>query len=331
MKSTGLKEIGVLDSLRGFAACSVMVFHFVCTTTGYFTTDFVQTFFGYFRSGVHMFFVISGFILPWSMHRGGYTLSTFFRFFIKRLTRLEPPYIVSVIAAVVLLFLRSKLMNGSAPEIDGGRVAAHFFYLIPFFEEYSWLNEVYWSLAVEFQYYIFIALIFPVLMSGNFLIRIIIYSFCLAGPWLSGEAFLPALLPFFLMGITLFLHQQGIIAITEFVIILIACASVGVLKSTGAAAVFSLAGVFIINTWPTRKPRLLSQLGKMSYSIYLFHPIIGATLINVLSHRYTESYQKPLVILAGVSVTLIGSAIMYYLVERPSKGLAASIKYKSSK
>ena len=327
MKSQTLKEIGVLDSLRGFAACSVMVFHYVCTTTGYFTSDLVQSTFDVFRSGVHLFFVISGFILPWSMLRGGYTITKFFKFFLKRLCRLEPPYIVSVLTAIVLLFLRSRMIDHATPNLDAGRVAAHFFYLVPFFEKSTWLNEVYWSLAVEFQYYIFIALLFPLLMSKNVLIRIGLYLLCMAGPWLTGEAFLPALLPFFLMGITLFLNQEGIISKKEFLVVLLCCAIVGGLKSTVAASVFSLAGVLIINNWPDFKPILFSKLGKMSYSIYLFHPLIGGSLVNILSHRYTEPYQKVLVIVAGVMATLLSSAIVYYFVERPSKRLASSIKY----
>lgn len=331
MKSTGLKEIGVLDSLRGFAACSVMVFHFVCTTVGYFPSPWIQKNFDYARSGVQLFFVISGFILPWAMYRGGYTLDKFFKFFLKRLSRLEPPYIVSVFTALALLWIRSRVMGESLPTIEGGRVAAHFFYLIPFFDDYAWLNRVYWTLAVEFQYYIFIALLFPLLVSGRWISRLGIYLLCLAGPWLSFEDFLPFSLPFFLMGISLFLYMEDKIGIKEFISVLTACIIAVLMTNTTAATIYSLAGVFIIYNWPAKKPKFLTSLGKMSYSIYLFHTLIGATVVNVLSHKYTEPYQKILVVFAGIAVSLISAAIMYYLVERPSKRLAASIKYKSSK
>ena len=327
MKSQTLKEIGVLDSLRGFAACSVMIFHYVCTTTGYFTTPFVQTTFDYLRSGVQLFFVISGFILPWSMYRAGYTINNFFKFFLKRLSRLEPPYVVSLFAAIALLYLRNRLLGGATPEIEPVRVAEHFFYLIPFFEQYTWLNEVYWTLAVEFQYYIFIALLFPLFTSSQAYPRVLLYVICLIGPYMTSEDFLPFSLPFFLMGIVLFLRQEGLITMKEFISVFLACAIVSFLNHTAAAAIYSICGVLIIYFWPQKKPAIFSALGKMSYSIYLFHPIFGATLINVLSHRYREDYQKVLVVSAGVIVTLLGSWIMYRLVERPSKRLASSIKY----
>ena len=43
--------------------------------------------------GVDVFFVISGFIVPYAMLRAGYTLSAWPTFILKRLIRVEPPYL----------------------------------------------------------------------------------------------------------------------------------------------------------------------------------------------------------------------------------------------
>lgn len=52
-------------------------------------------------TGVYISFVISGFIIPYSLHRGGYTLRNFGRFLIKRGIRLYPPYLISIPVTVL--------------------------------------------------------------------------------------------------------------------------------------------------------------------------------------------------------------------------------------
>src|ERR1035441_2897196 len=43
--------------------------------------------------GVEIFFVISGFIIPYSLYKAGYRVSDFTRFLLKRIARLDPPYL----------------------------------------------------------------------------------------------------------------------------------------------------------------------------------------------------------------------------------------------
>jgi peptidoglycan/LPS O-acetylase OafA/YrhL len=43
-----------------------------------------------------MFFVLSGFIIPYSMARASYTVADFPRFVLKRVTRIDPPYLVAI-------------------------------------------------------------------------------------------------------------------------------------------------------------------------------------------------------------------------------------------
>jgi len=100
MASKSKNNIVVLDSLRAFAALSVCLFHFVCTTTGYITTDWILNLFDIGKYGVQLFFVISGFVIPWSMYAAGFQLKNLFSFLFKRLARLEPPYVFSVLIAL---------------------------------------------------------------------------------------------------------------------------------------------------------------------------------------------------------------------------------------
>jgi peptidoglycan/LPS O-acetylase OafA/YrhL len=155
LKEIKTYNIVILDSLRAFAAISVCLFHFVCTTTGYIKGEWILELFSIGKYGVQMFFVISGFVIPWAMFNARFEFKNFFTFLFKRLARLEPPYIFSVFLVLIILFLREYLLglNTDHIHVSVKQVLLHFGYLIPFFEEYKWLNQVYWTLAIEFQYY----------------------------------------------------------------------------------------------------------------------------------------------------------------------------------
>ena len=61
------QRIGVINALRAFAAGFVAWGHFVAGQGKYLG---LSGKYGYL--GVHIFFVISGFVIPWSLYRSGY-------------------------------------------------------------------------------------------------------------------------------------------------------------------------------------------------------------------------------------------------------------------
>lgn len=107
--------------------------------------------------GVPVFFVISGFVIPYAMYNAGYSLSHFGRFLAKRLIRLDPPYLASILLILLVGILPTFVPGfaGQRPSFPTAQVLAHLGYLNTFLG-YQWLNPVYWSLAIEFQYYLLI-------------------------------------------------------------------------------------------------------------------------------------------------------------------------------
>jgi peptidoglycan/LPS O-acetylase OafA/YrhL len=69
----------------------------------------------------------------------------------------------------------------------------------------------------------------------------------------------------------------------------------------------------------------LNIIGNMSYSIYLMHSLSGTALINYLSHTVDNTFMKLLVVVLGVTFTLITSYIFYRLVEKPSHKISLKI------
>lgn len=322
-------HIHVLDTLRAFAALSVCLYHFVCKTTDYIHSEWLLSFFDVGKSGVQLFFVISGFVIPWSMYQAGYKLKNFFLFFLKRITRLEPPYIFSIMLALAVLYFREKLLGRTNDHmnVSAQQVLLHFGYLIPFFEDYQWLNQVYWTLAIEFQYYLFIALLFVPLVKSGRIQRFVIYSIVIALSFLASSSFLLYWLLLFLLGILLFLYKAELISASEYYIVTVVVLFFSLMRYPIVSVVYSVIPLVLVLKWQGLVIPVLHTVGKFSYSVYLVHPLVGASLINLLSHHFTAPFEKFLVICSGIILTLAFSWITYRLIEKPSRNLSASIKY----
>ena len=136
---------------------AVCFFHFTTGQQHFLDVSLLRSAGTYGWVGVQAFFVISGFIVPYSMARANYALARWPRFMAKRLIRLEPPYLVSI--AVVMLL---ALLSSVTPGLKARRSIGSFPRSPPILAIFNgwidrpWLNPVYWSLAIEFQFYLLV-------------------------------------------------------------------------------------------------------------------------------------------------------------------------------
>lgn len=137
--------------------------------------------------GVFLFFAISGFIL--SLPFGNAFLNNkkqpaYTSYLKRRLTRLEPPFIIWMTFFAVVLYFQSRPSFG---DIVGNYMASIFYCHNLIYNSYSVINPVAWSLEVEFQFY----LLAPFLAFGYFSIknerlrRLIIISIIILTPILQ--------------------------------------------------------------------------------------------------------------------------------------------------
>jgi peptidoglycan/LPS O-acetylase OafA/YrhL len=104
--------------------------------------------------GVYLFFAISGFILPlpFAVKRlADKPMGSLKVYFMRRLTRLEPPYIL----VLVLLAVSALVLH----KMSGHETLGYFFTGITYsstlvYKHFNQLNPVIWSLEVEIQFYI---------------------------------------------------------------------------------------------------------------------------------------------------------------------------------
>ncbi len=105
-------------------------------------------------AGVYLFYAISGFILPlpFAIKRlSGKPMGSLKVYFMRRLTRLEPPYILMMLLLAIIALVLHKMTNGQA--------WGYFFTGITYsstlhYSHFNQLNPVIWSLEVEIQFYI---------------------------------------------------------------------------------------------------------------------------------------------------------------------------------
>ncbi len=321
-------NLPVIQGLRGIAALAVAWFHLSAVVQGFnFGIMSRSGYYGYL--GVDVFFVISGFILPYTMYRAGYSVRNFWGFMAKRLIRVEPPYLLSIALTISLWAASQGLpsFKGGPVQVSWTQLALHLGYLIPYFPKYHWLNVVYWTLAVELQYYVVLSLTFPFLISRNPAIRIpACLLFAGSSLFIQNNGFLPQLAPIFLVGIAGMLRMSGLASWLEFAGVVLIAAGLGY-KSTSQyevlAALAALTCIMLVKSVPA--PLLL--IGDLSYSLYLLHEIIGRRVIHLASRFCPPRFAEGLPVLA-LLVSIGAAFLLYRGLELPAKRLAGKIRYK---
>jgi peptidoglycan/LPS O-acetylase OafA/YrhL len=295
--------------------------------------------------GVELFFVISGFILglPFA---GRYLKNappvSLRKYYVRRLTRLEPPYFVTVL----LLFVLALWVQGKSGPALSPHLAASLFYLHNLiYGSPSPAIGVAWSLEIEVQFYVlvpFLALLFAI--KDRSLRRLFLVALTLA--ILSAQSlFLPqsgrlslsilAYLQFFLIGFLLadlFLSDWreapqtnsywDVVSIAGWPLLFVALRREALTHWLFPFLVFLLYCAAFRGSWSHRlfSNPFLTVIGGMCYSIYLIHyEVISA--IGRLTKGIAESWPYWAYFL--VQLGLVGTSILlvcglyFVLLEKP--------------
>ena len=183
----------VLDALRGFAAVAVALVHF---TIGM-NSSWFQRVCHWGWLGVDVFFVISGFVIPLALARARYCFpSGYLPFLAKRLVRLHPPYLAVVILLIGVSALHTPSTFRGITEI----FISHALLLNGFLEK-PWLSGIFWSLAIEMQFYLFVGIAAPLLLRNRIQASLMILIFLSIAFLPVPKTFLFPHLPLFCFGI----------------------------------------------------------------------------------------------------------------------------------
>lgn len=325
-------HVASLDLLRAAASLAVCWFRFAGREDNFLPDGFFKSTSQYFWLGVEAFFVVSGFVIPWALSRGNYQLPDYGRFLLKRIVRLDPPYILSIAIVLALAFAAtlSPLYGGKPFLIDWTQLALHLGYLNVFFPDKPWLNSVYSTLAIEFEYYLLVGLLYPLLVHSSTKVRrTTLALFVLSCIPITSDKHLPHYAPLFALGIVAFQLRTNLIGQREASISTVTIALVGVTASNPLFMTVGLGSLAVI-LWVRTCPRIVEFFGRISYSVYLLHIPIGSRVIN-LSMKWSQTFAtKLLVIFAAYAATIVAAYIFYQLIEKPSTRWSKRFRYKKN-
>ena len=336
-----------LDFLRGAASLAVCWFHL--TRFHYNSPDarvyaLVRQTGDYGWLGVEVFFVISGFVIPYSLHRAGYRIRDFFTYLARRIVRLDPPYLAAIAVILALAYVAS-LKSGrpvlvEAQPVGMARVLLHLGYLNIFFTRYEWLNPSFWTLAIEIQYYVMMGLLFPLVVARSQAIRLATMGgltaisvayvpalFTIEPPW---AALIPSFLSLFVLGILTFQFRAGLIRIAEYVPAMIVVAATSFAALGRAPSLAGLAAVAVILAYRGRPSTVSAFFAKISYSLYLLHWPIGHYTLSVVGMKYLKAESdaaRIAMLLISLAVCLASAYGLYVLVERPAHDWSKRFRY----
>lgn len=352
-KTTGGRFIPAIDGLRFVAIAMVLLVHTSGLVFGRFErhlgipvrgTVLGQTVHGG-MFGVQLFFIISGFVLglPFAMHAlaGGQRVRLK-SYYWRRITRLEPPYLVAMIVALALgVLLAGDALGTQLPHFFAGLPYLHWV----FFPGHNPVNTVTWSLEVEIQFYLLVPLLTQVfriqdrtrrrllLLGGAAVSAVLAHLFIPVGS--QASLTILAQLPYFLVGfllvdVYLMSWRSAPVLTRAWDVVFAATVLIGWLVVRSPEVVwwaFPVVG-FAFCCAAFRSPiasRFLSRpwiftIGGMCYSIYLLHlPLIR------IAWNWTGGLVPPghfawdIIVQAAVLIpfVLVASAIFFVLVERP--------------
>lgn len=178
-ETTSGRFIPEMDGLRFIAIGMVVLFHlnaYLIAKTGFYEHggadhDWLSRTALVSSHGVELFFVISGFILalPFAAHRlTGAPAVNLQKYYLRRLTRLEPPYVITLFLLMFLGFLFSAgSLSTAAPH-----VAASLFYLHSLiYGAPSTVLGIAWSLEIEVQFYVLVPVLTLLFTFRNSTVR----------------------------------------------------------------------------------------------------------------------------------------------------------------
>ena len=323
------KYVEGLSFLRGIAALSVCLYHYTGGALPKLKDPSIEAFFANGWLGVDIFFVISGFIIPYSLLGKDYSVSGFFSYMKKRIIRINPPAYVALGLVLAQWYVIDYFIAHNQTytgELTMLQLLHNMLFTVPF-THFKWIVGIFWTLAIEFQFYIFIGLLFNFVFEKFNILKFVVV-FLLASvlhylPFESRENFF-YYSPLFAMGGAALLYHNETIDLKKYILLLSVFTVIAWFQLLPYIAMTGLATAAFISFLKVRN-KVADFFGKISYSLYLIHVLIGTTceffLIRIFSPE--PLLNKILMILFCLGAAVAAAYLFYILIEKRFMKLAS--------
>lgn len=299
---TNANRIDYLDGLRGVAILMVLALHYFTDVEQVPRSDFYDSTvlqYGYF--GVQLFFIISGYVIFMTLEK----TSGFQRFIVQRWIRLFPAMLAATALIVAVAYLMPYRSGGIPRFVDllpGLTLAGANAISAITGVETAGLERGFWSLYVEFRYYVMFGLLFFALGRYRSFFALVALSLgmmvlmqmltAIGSPYagrvssLCGKMLIGFYLPWFLLGMYVYLYRFE--RHRWLPVLLMGNALAYHLQEFGTivmALCTPLLAFALFTIEPLQKifrSRFLLFVGAISYPLYLINDSIGRGVIRTL-------------------------------------------------
>jgi peptidoglycan/LPS O-acetylase OafA/YrhL len=344
-----------VDALRGLAAFAVVLYHVNAAFSRApqpWMPAALQDVLRQGHFGVDVFFVLSGFVIAFSVRQGRWTPGYLARFALRRSIRLDPPYWAAIALESGLIIVGALLIPSlSAPVPTLPQVASHLFYAQGFLG-YDNIIPIFWTLCYEFQFYLtFVAL----LVAWATLRRRVgertangVTAAAALGLFATSVAVHHGWMPTPLRGLALDRWHQFFVGVLSWGVV------------AGLVSPWLLAGAFLAMAAGARRPdfpiefpilvltslvcilsarssrfdarfraRPLQFLGLISYSLYLYHASVGWRAVALAQRLWGPTLPPALGVTTWMVAVLLAVGVAgagWWLLERPFQRLARHVR-----
>jgi peptidoglycan/LPS O-acetylase OafA/YrhL len=253
------------------------------------------------------------------LHKSKYCYSKATASLLRRLLRLEPTYLVSLVVTVLLGLYWGQTYSA-------GQLLSHIAYVVPF-TRYEWVNGVYWTLAYEFLFYLFCAFAFPFLWGRAGLVLIMAAVFTLLVP---RDHEFGGLIACFGIGAIGAMQYARAVKAAVFLFTISCLLSIILMCNDKSSAIAALFAILVIMLVRVPNSELILKLGSISYPLYVTHiPVMGLCFSAPLAlgaggmlteHTLAVEFMQRI----GVLVACLGVAFTLYLfVDKPARGVCS--------
>lgn len=295
--------------------------------------------FSYGLFGVAIFFLVSGFVIPFSLEKFNQYRFGFMGFIVARVFRLWPVYIVGFF---ISMLARWYSFHGSG--IVDGYTFTDLLANLSLFRDWTGhipLDGVNWTLEVEIKFYLLSALFAGVTLAGRPYLAMFAGVAALIGfeygaqlpvGWVPPANFLFAAkyILFMTIGTNFYMMHKGRISATRGVILSAISLYVFVYVSTPgdkysyafALCVFSM---FYLARDSFKTNKVLGFFADISYPLYAMHAAFGYVGIRILMDLGLPSY---VALVAQMVITVSVAYLIHRFVENPSQRLGRDLSMR---
>ena len=248
------------------------------------------------------------------------------QFVTRRLLRIVPPYWAMLSIILITIFVGKEFGLFRTNEIRLWQTISHFFYLQDIVG-CAPLDVAFWTLCIEVQFYLFFAtLMFFAHRLGReaiFWLLAVSIMICMIVQCFNEvpNCFFLKHWPVFSLGCLLRMAKTEGDRLGIFSLCLV-CLVWSAMNSPFEFAFLSLVGLLVFS--PVRSvPLPLLFLGKISFSLYLVHGLVGSLLAGIMKNlRLTSEFQTLGIVCLFILVAIAVATAFSSLIERPAIDLS---------